>query len=40
VIAGGYCVLDAVVSKAASFLPAGLLLPRWLSRLSLGWLKE
>jgi hypothetical protein len=41
VIAGGYCVLDAVVSKAASFLPAGLLLARWLStRLHLGWLKE
>ncbi len=40
VIAGGYCVLDAVVSKAASFLPAGLLLARWLSRLHPGWLKE
>ena len=40
VIAGGYCVLDAVVSKAASFLPAGLLIPRWVSRLHLGWLKE
>jgi hypothetical protein len=40
VIAGGYCVLDAVVSKAASFLPTGLLLARWLSRLHLGWLKE
>ena len=40
VIAGGYCLLDAVVSKAASFLPAGLLLARWLSRLHLGWLKE
>jgi hypothetical protein len=40
VIAGGYCVLDAVVSKAASFVSAGSLLPRWLSRLSLGWLKE
>src|SRR5215208_4096668 len=40
VIAGGYCILDAVVSKAASFLPAGLLLARWLSRLHLGWLKE
>jgi hypothetical protein len=40
VIAGGYCVLDAVVSKAASFLPAGLLLARWLSRVPLGWLKE
>jgi hypothetical protein len=41
VIAGGYCVLDAVVSKAASFLPASLLLARWLStRLHLGWLKE
>src|SRR3712207_5764707 len=32
VIAGGYCLLDAVVSKAASFLPAGLFLARWLSR--------
>jgi hypothetical protein len=40
VIAGGYCVLDAAVSKAASFLPAGSLLARWLSRLHLGWLKE
>jgi hypothetical protein len=40
VIAGGYCVLDAVVSKAASFLPAGVLLARWVSRLHLGWLKE
>lgn len=40
VIAGGYCVLDAVVSRAASFLPTGSLLPRWLSRLHLGWLKE
>jgi hypothetical protein len=40
VIAGGYCVLDAVVSRAASFLPAGLLLARWLSRLHLGRLKE
>jgi len=40
VIAGGYCVLDVVVSKAASFLPAGLLLARWVSRLHLGWLKE
>jgi hypothetical protein len=40
VIAGGYCVLDAVVSKAASSLPAGSLLPRWLSRLHPGWLKE
>jgi hypothetical protein len=40
VIAGGYCVLDAVVSKAASFLPAGLLFSRWVSRLHLGWLKE
>src|SRR5215212_7434657 len=40
VIAGGYCVLDAVVSKAASFLPAGLLLARWLSSLHPGWLKE
>jgi hypothetical protein len=40
VIAGGYCVLDAVVSKAASFLPAGSLLARWLSRLSVGLLKE
>jgi hypothetical protein len=40
VIAGGYCLLDAVVSKAASYLPAGLLLARWLSRLHLGWLKE
>jgi hypothetical protein len=40
VIAGGYCVLDAVVSKAASLLPSGLLLARWLSRLHLGWLKE
>jgi hypothetical protein len=40
VIAGGYCVLDAVVSKAASFLPAGSLLPGWLSRLHQGWLKE
>jgi len=41
VIAGGYCLLDAVVSKAASFLPAGLLLARWLStRLHVGWLKE
>jgi hypothetical protein len=41
VIAGGYCLLDAVVSKAASFLPAGLLLSWWLStRLHLGWLKE
>ena len=40
VIAGGYCVLDAVVSKAASFLPAGLWLRRWVSRLPLGWLKE
>jgi hypothetical protein len=41
VIAGGYCLLDAVVTKAASFLPAGLLLARWLStRLHLGWLKE
>jgi hypothetical protein len=40
VIAGGYCVLDAVVSKAASFLPAGLVSPRWLSRLHLGVPKE
>jgi len=40
VIAGGYCVLDAVVSRAASLLPAGLLLARWLARLHLGWLKE
>lgn len=41
VIAGGYCVLDAVVSRAASLLlPAGLLFSRWLSRLHLGWLKE
>jgi len=40
VIAGGYCVLDAVVSKAASFLPAGLLFSRWLSRLHPGWLRE
>ena len=40
VIAGGYCVLDAVVSKAASLLPAGLLFSRWGSRLHLGWLKE
>jgi hypothetical protein len=40
VIAGGYCVLDAVVSKAASFVPAGVLLARWVSRLHLGWLKE
>jgi hypothetical protein len=40
VIAGGYCVLDAVVSKAASILPAGLLFSRWVSRLHLGWLKE
>ena len=40
VIAGGYCLLDAVVSKAASYLPAGLLLARWLSRLHPGWLKE
>jgi hypothetical protein len=40
VIAGGYCVLDAVVSKVASFLPAGSLLARWLSRLHPGWLKE
>ena len=40
VIAGGYCLLDAVVSKAASFLPAGLLFSRWVSRLRLGWLKE
>jgi hypothetical protein len=40
VIAGGYCVLDALVSKAASFLPARVLLARWLSRLQLGGLKE
>jgi hypothetical protein len=40
VIAGGYCVMDALVFKAASFLPAGVLFPRWLSRLRLGWLKE
>jgi hypothetical protein len=40
VIAGGYCVLDALVSKAASILPAGLLFSRWVSRLHLGWLKE
>jgi len=40
VIAGGYCVLDAVVSKAASFLPAGALFPRWLSRVHPGWLKK
>jgi len=40
VIAGGYCVLDAVVSKAASFLPAGLLVPRWLSRMHPGWPNE
>jgi hypothetical protein len=40
VIAGGYCVLDAVVSKAASLLPAGSLLARWLPRLHPGWLKE
>src|SRR5215218_6201780 len=40
VIAGGYCVLDAVVSKAASFLPAGLLVLRWLSRMHPGWPNE
>jgi hypothetical protein len=40
VIAGGYCVLDAVVSRAPSFLPASLLLARWLSRSRLGWPRE
>jgi hypothetical protein len=36
VIAGGYCVLDAVVSKAASLRPAISTPPRWLSRFLLG----
>jgi hypothetical protein len=36
VIAGGYCVLDAAASKAASFLPAAGAFSRWLSSLSLG----
>jgi hypothetical protein len=36
VIAGGYCVLDAVASKAASFLPAAGVFTWWLSRLQLG----
>jgi hypothetical protein len=40
VIAGGYCILDAVVTKAASLLPAGLLFSRCLSRLKVGWLKQ
>jgi len=33
VIAGGYCLLDAVASKAATFLPAARVFSRWLSRL-------
>jgi hypothetical protein len=36
VIAGGYCLLDAVVSKAASLRPAIGASPRWLSRFLLG----
>src|SRR5918992_4274334 len=32
VIAGGYCLLDAVASKAATLLPAAGVLSRWLSR--------
>ena len=35
VIAGGYCLLDAVVSKAASLRAFGVS-PRWLSRFLLG----
>ncbi len=38
VIAGGYCVLDAVASKAAAFLPAAGVFSRWLSRLQLAQL--
>jgi hypothetical protein len=39
VIAGGYCLLDAVVSKAASMRPAIGGSPRWLSRFLLGRLQ-
>ena len=38
VIAGGYCILDAAASKAASFLPAGGVFSRWLSGLQPGQL--
>jgi hypothetical protein len=38
VIAGGYCVLDTVASKAAAFLPAAGVFSRWLSRLQPGQL--
>ena len=41
VIAGGYCVLDAVVSKATSLRPAiGVFVRWWLSRLHLRRLQE
>jgi hypothetical protein len=36
VIAGGYCVMDALVFKAASLRPAIGASPRWLSRFLLG----
>ncbi len=36
VIAGGYCILDAAASKAASFLPATGVFSRWFSRLQPG----
>ena len=38
VIAGGYCLLDAAASKAATFLPATGVFSRWPSRLQLGQL--
>ena len=38
VIAGGYCILDAAASRAASLLPATGVFSRWLSRSQLGQL--